>query len=47
MILEIETGGLQNKPVEERIYKVCESGDMEDKFHIGNIIPNSEFNEVS
>ncbi len=27
--LEIETGKWQNKPVEERIYKVCESGEVE------------------
>ncbi len=27
--LEIETGRWQNKPVEERICKVCESGEVE------------------
>ncbi len=31
--LEIETGRWQNKPVEERICKVCESGEVENEFH--------------
>ncbi len=31
--LEIETGRWQNKPVEERICKICESGEAENEFH--------------
>ncbi len=31
--LEIETGWWQNKPVKERICKVCESGEVENEFH--------------
>ncbi len=31
--LEIEYGRWQNKPVEERICKVCESGEVENEFH--------------
>ncbi len=31
--LEIETGRWQNKPVEERICKVCESGKVENEFY--------------
>ncbi len=31
--LEIETGKCQNKPVEERICKVCGSGEVENEFH--------------
>ncbi len=31
--LEIETGRWQNKPEEERISKVCESGEVENEFH--------------
>ncbi len=31
--LEIETGRWQNKPVEERICKVCESDEVENEFH--------------
>ncbi len=31
--LEIETGRWQNKPVEKRICKVCESGEVENEFH--------------
>ncbi len=33
MSLEIETGRWQSKPVEERISKVCESGEVENEFH--------------
>ncbi len=33
MPLEIETGRWQNKPVEGRICKVCESGEVENEFH--------------
>ncbi len=33
MPLEIETGRWQNKPAEERICKVCESGEVENEFH--------------
>ncbi len=32
--LEIETGRWQNKPVEEKICKVCESGEVENEFHL-------------
>ncbi len=32
--LEIETGRWQNKPVEERIYEVSESGEVENEFHL-------------
>ncbi len=32
--LEIETGRWQNKSVEERICKVCESGEVENEFHL-------------
>ncbi len=31
--LEIETARWQNKPVEERICKVCDSGEVENEFH--------------
>ncbi len=31
--LEIEAVRWQNKPVEERICKVCESGEIENEFH--------------
>ncbi len=31
--LEIENGRWQNKPVEERMCKVCESGEVENEFH--------------
>ncbi len=31
--LEIETGRWQNKPVQERICKVCENGEVENEFH--------------
>ncbi len=31
--LEIESGRWQNKPVEERICTVCESGEVKNKFH--------------
>ncbi len=33
MPLEIETGRWQKKAVEERICKVCESGEVENEFH--------------
>ncbi len=32
--LEIETSRWQNKPVEERICIVCESGEVENEFHL-------------
>ncbi len=31
--LEMETSKCQNKPVEERICKVCENGEVENEFH--------------
>ncbi len=31
--LEIEPGRWQNKPVEERICKFCESGEVKNEFH--------------
>ncbi len=31
--LEIKIGRWQNKPVEERICKVCQSGEVENEFH--------------
>ncbi len=33
MPLEIETDRWQNKPVQKRIRKVCESGEVENEFH--------------
>ncbi len=33
MSLDIETGRWQNKLVEERTCKVCESGEVENEFH--------------
>ncbi len=42
---EIETGRWQNKPVEERICKVCGSGEVENEFHF--IFSSTLYNDIS